>query len=160
MADIKALRTKLASRVSEATSSFTQLLDEAYSQGFNDGLAAGKQETGDQLLKFIASMNTDHIPAIIRNEPPSSDEGERVPPGTVKPTVLQTIQQFPDGISIRDIEKLTGFKHNSIRGTVWLLQKEGSVQKGEGNLWIPSPHPEVDDLLGESSKPDASDMFN
>lgn len=161
MVDVMAFKNRAAALVSDITHQFSKLLEEAYDAGFEEGRTASKQEAKTDIekhmLAFLATLNTENIPVIESRPSPKDggdDEGsDRLPPGTVKPTVLKTIQQFPEGISIRDIEQLTGFKHSSVRGTVWLLQKEGEVQKGEGNLWVPSHHEAkeasgFEDLLG------------
>lgn len=143
-ANIQELKNKAAAAVRDVTPMICQLIEEAYHQGYNVGFASGKQEAGQALLQFVSNMNTDRITPHGYEQLEAGDKGmaianeaEKQPPGTVKPAVLKSIQNSPNGLSIRQIEQKTGFKSNSIRGTVWLLQKEGSVKKGEGSLWLP-----------------------
>jgi hypothetical protein len=139
-ADIQELKNKAAALVRDITPAISRMIEEAYQQGYSQGFAAGKQEAGQELLQFVASMNTANIPVLydvtMEGTAALSNESDKQPPGTVKPAVLKAIQDSSTGLSIRQIEQKTGFKYNSIRGTVWLLQKEGLVVKGEGNLWV------------------------
>jgi hypothetical protein len=68
--------------------------------------------------------------------PPRKASKGRATPGTVKPQILDAVRQMPEGTSTKDIATLTGFKYNSVRGTLWLLKKEGQVMNKD-EKWFP-----------------------
>jgi hypothetical protein len=53
-------------------------------------------------------------------------------PGTVKPGILRILEESP--LSTEQIIKLTGFKENSVRGTLSTLLKAGEIER-DGSLW-------------------------
>lgn len=60
---------------------------------------------------------------------------KRALPGTVKPTILKMIDDdHLFGISTEQLIERTGFKPNSVRGTVSTLQAEGLIEKF-GTQW-------------------------
>jgi hypothetical protein len=52
----------------------------------------------------------------------------KAPPGTVRPAILRMIEQSP-GVSTDRILVATGFKENSVRGTLSTLAKEGKIKR-------------------------------
>jgi hypothetical protein len=60
----------------------------------------------------------------------------RAVPGTVKPEIIRLIRESgSEGVSTEDLISRTGFKPNSVRGTVSTLQLEHTIQK-MGNRWV------------------------
>jgi len=55
-------------------------------------------------------------------------------PGTVRPVILAMIERC-DGLLTEQILKETGFKENSVRGTLSTLQKQGEIERAAGR-WI------------------------
>ena len=77
----------------------------------------------------ITAPRTDIPVGIDSLTPPSA---ERASQGTVKPRILELVSREM-GTSISELERI-GFKPNSIRGTLYALQKEGKIQK-RGDRW-------------------------
>lgn len=64
----------------------------------------------------------------------SHPEG-RAAPGSVKPVILAVVTEQP-GLTTDAIQKRTGIKQNSVRGTLWTLSKENLVER-RGSGWFP-----------------------
>jgi hypothetical protein len=71
----------------------------------------------------------------------------KAPPGTVKPAILNLIETS-SGLLTEQIVKITGFKENSVRGTISALSKEGKIRRNGGGHWIKKS--ETAPLLGET----------
>jgi len=65
-------------------------------------------------------------------------EGARATPGTVKPAIFNLIRSHPNGIRQDDIRRLSDVKANSIRGTLYSLQKDGVIER-RGERWFAMP---------------------
>ena len=62
--------------------------------------------------------------------------GDRVAPGTVKPTIMRLIEESSGlGISTNEIINKTGFKENSVRATLTTLGNDGFAER-RGDRWI------------------------
>ncbi len=129
--------------IEDGVAALERLLREA----FDAGIAHGHQWAKDELRARVDS---------VFNETPPQPETHvltakgglfsvsgvraeatitRAAPGTVKPTIIRLIQEAnPHGISTDDLIENTGFKPNSVRGTVSTLQAEGIISKIE-NKW-------------------------
>jgi DeoR/GlpR family transcriptional regulator of sugar metabolism len=59
----------------------------------------------------------------------------KAPPGTVRPAIVKMIEQSP-GVSTEQILAATGFKENSVRGTLSTLHKEGKITRNAQGYWI------------------------
>jgi hypothetical protein len=144
--------------ISEATGAIGALLDEA----FEAGKAAGKVEAAAELRRKMAAVIDSvgqAIPGDIGAATPVSrpivndvtaspsleystanaqpaSEG-RATPGTVKPTIIRIIAESPDGLSQDDIIQMTGFKPNSVRGTLHTLHTEKAIARHMGR-WFTS----------------------
>ena len=59
----------------------------------------------------------------------------KLPPGTVKPTILKLVMDTPGGLPTEEIIAKTGFKENSVRGTLSGLLKLGQVFRS-GKNWV------------------------
>ena len=88
----------------------------------------------------------------------------RATPGSVKPAILKYLSDSRGGLSVDDIVTATGFKPNSVRGTLWTLGNEGSASKRLGKWFISggqSEDPEVDpeNKLNQNTLLEAQDTF-
>lgn len=120
--------------ISDAADALRPLIEEAFAAGKDEG----RREAADEFkAKIGAILGEESAPS--KPSTPSvtgaPDEEARAPSGTVKPAVLRLIRESQGGITTTEITRLTGFKHNSIRGTLWGLQKEGKITK-RGNRWV------------------------
>jgi hypothetical protein len=119
-----------------------------------------KREAAAEFRARFAAM-LDETPAVVPTPEPEADKAPipkaraapkgRASPGTVKPQILDVLRQSPEGISTRDIATLTGFKYNSVRGTLWLLKKEGHAANRD-DKWFPASReyradPDLADML-------------
>jgi len=136
----------LNSIISAANEALRPLLEEA----FEAGRALGRHEATDEMKVRLASvLSGDHVipkRSLIggagQTEPSpreaAPEEEGRAAPGTVKPRILKLIQDTPAGLATREITNRTGFKHNSVRGTLWTLKREGSIIERDGR-WVVNP---------------------
>lgn len=65
----------------------------------------------------------------------------RATSGTVKPTIARLLHDRPGGITMRQVTEETGFKYNSVRGTLWLLKKEGQAANRDEKWFAAEPEP-------------------
>lgn len=122
-------------------------------EAFEAGRAQGKREASNEvrtkLVGFFDSMEApDSAPVMAQTEsetnhlpvqpPLQTANGARATPGTVKPTIARLISTATGGLTTEDIVKQTGFKENSVRGTLHNLQNEGTINKSE-NRWFAGP---------------------
>jgi len=126
--------------LSDATAALRSLLEEA----FKVGKAEGRREAAEEFKSKIAAvLGGEPAPSLASAPPvatPATEEG-RATPGTVKPTIMRLIAEAPNGLTTQELTERTGFKHNSIRGTLWTLKHEGAVLR-EDNRWVAaSKHP-------------------
>ena len=107
------------------------------------GVSIGRDEALEEATKRMSLLGqkvTELVEASSRlservrtnTERRTASIGQRASQGTVKPTLLALISRS-DGATVREMEA-TGVKHNSIRGTVYALQKEGKIEK-HGDRW-------------------------
>jgi hypothetical protein len=115
--------------ISRATGDIRKLLEEAFEAGRND--------MRRELTVFLAGapLGIPRVEAhtVIGGIAPSPNEG-RAPVGTVKPTIKAVITEAPNGIRTSEIIEKTGFKENSVRGTLSTLKDEGFAER-RGDLW-------------------------
>ena len=113
--------------LSRATQGVRKLLEEAYAAG----RAKEREEMKRELTTFL-SRGSEAQPTVAR---PEVDSNGRAPSGTVKPAIKELIEKAPNGILAADIIEKTGFKENSVRGTLSALKAEGFAQR-RGELWF------------------------
>jgi hypothetical protein len=119
--------------LSRATNGLRELLKEAYE--------AGRYDMRRELAAFLTGVDTPQstmrsaipVPTAI----PVPDEG-RAPAGTVKPAIKALIENAAKGITASEIIEKTGFKENSVRGTLSALKTEGFAAR-QGDLWFLNP---------------------
>jgi hypothetical protein len=106
---------------------------------------AGRQTGGDDVRAALSHF-LHHVPAADEDIMPMPERSDteiaavvategRAAPGSVKPAILNAIRQSP-GVTIADIRARTGAKPNSVRGTLWTLQKEELIER-KGARYFP-----------------------
>lgn len=135
--------------MSRATDGVRELLKEAYEAG----RAKGREDIRRNLLSVLtnAEQPSDIAP---RGGTPELDLAAqktlpRATSGTVKPTIKTLIENAKDGILTSEIIEKTGFKENSVRGTLSTLKAEGFADR-RGDLWFISQRK---DPLAEANGP-------
>jgi len=109
--------------VSQATQFICKLLEEAYE--------IGRFKEREELTIFLSRGN-EAQPIIAQS---AVDRNGRAPSGTVKPAIKELIEKAPNGIRASDIIERTGFKDNSVRGTLSALRAEGFAER-HGEVWV------------------------
>jgi hypothetical protein len=111
-----------------------KLLEEA----FEAGRADGKREITDLLSNVLRPQEIVPIgtPMPLLHAGIANGDG-RARSGTVKPAIKELIEKSPNGIRASDIIERTGFKDNSVRGTLAALRAEGFAER-HGEVWIMS----------------------
>ena len=74
----------------------------------------------------------------------------KAPPGTVRPAILNMIEQS-SGVSTEQIMTATGFKENSVRGTLSTLHKERKIARNAEGQWIAPIKTAADQSMEEAS---------
>ena len=130
--------------LTEATGAIRPLLERAFAIGreigYREGADSIRAAMSDFLMKrvdideHIAPVGTVHEVEIVDSLTLSG----RASPGSVKPVLLEFIRNHP-GVTMNDLQEQTGIKPNSVRGTVWSLQKEGLVIKQGNGFAISTP---------------------
>ena len=135
----------------EAYGQFERLLREAFEAGRSVGREESRTEfrrklngllVGDETTDGAPSTGggevglTKSVGAVGPDVQPVEDNGKRATPGSVKPTISKLVLDEP-GLSVGDIQKRTGFKHNSVRGTLWTLSATDKVIERRGDGWFP-----------------------
>lgn len=130
---------ELETLIRSAETSLRPLLTAAYTAG----MKAGREEAAQQLAAEIAQLvehisrgfdkPTDSLTITDADKAQAQNfargaSTDRAAPGSVKPAILKLIQGS-NGMTLREIEQETGFKYNSVRGTLWQLQQEGEIEK-------------------------------
>ena len=106
---------KIAAR---ATADIASLIREAYE--------LGREDMRKELLTLLHPAPRQG--AIHASDIAPAEVTTKAPPGTVRPAILKMIEQSP-GVSTEQILAATGFKENSVRGTLSTLAKEGSIER-------------------------------
>ena len=128
-------KAALASFQEAMQQSFDKGHKEGYAEGFDAGFVAAQKE----IMAMISGIGRRHGVEKIENKQIQQKieaDDERAAPGTIKPAILKIIQEHPEGLSKSQIVIMTGIKPNSVRGTLWSLNKEGEITKGGRDLWI------------------------
>jgi hypothetical protein len=128
--------------LSRATQGVRKLLEEAYEAGRAQEREVMKRE----LTTFLSRGNEAQL-TVTRGQ--AADSEDRAPSGTVKPAIKELIEKAP-GIRASDIIEKTGFKDNSVRGTLATLRAEGFAER-HGELWVLSQRKGPPALASEPS---------
>jgi hypothetical protein len=106
---------------------------------FESGRAVGREEASADFKAKIASLLSVGPPETIKLVASDLLVGtdKRAVSGSVKPTIARLITESGRaGVTPDDILKATGFKPNSVRGTLWTLGNKGLAVKRDGR-WFP-----------------------
>ncbi len=142
--------------MSRATDGIRELLKEAYEAG----RAKGRDDIRRNLLSVLtnAEQPSDIAP---RGGTPELDIAvqkalSRATSGTVKPTIKTLIENAEKGILTSEIIEKTGFKENSVRGTLSTLKAEGFADR-RGDLWFRAKtEPPIEEEEGFADEEDSS----
>jgi len=113
-------------------------------EAFEAGRAMGREEAAADLRAKISGLLGSDIavvtatvtPATVSAAPPVGSD-KRATSGSVKPTITRIIAEAAEaGLTTEDVVSTTGFKPNSVRGTLWALGNEGIAVKRNGR-WFP-----------------------
>lgn len=126
--------------ISASSEAQRSLLQEA----FDAGRALGREEAAADLkAKISGLLGSDNAvaSAVVKSAvaPPSLQvrSDKRATSGSVKPTITRIIAGAVDaGLTTEEVVGITGFKPNSVRGTLWALGNEGLATKRDGR-WFP-----------------------
>lgn len=137
--------------ISASTGALGALLQEA----FEAGRALGRTEAAADLKAKISGLLGSDVASVTgtvaapvsRTVEPSVSSEKRATSGSVKPTIARIIAEAVDtGLTTEEVVTITGFKPNSVRGTLWGLGNDGLAVKREGR-WFP--------VAGKNNAPDA-----
>lgn len=125
----------------DAISVLERKLEEAYKAGFERGREQAASEFRAKLEQvFTAPSAASQAPAdfVMGSFGTSvvTEQDERAAPGTIKPAIIAALRSHPEGLFRREIVDLTGIKPNSVRGTLWQLQKESQITKNDNDKWV------------------------
>jgi hypothetical protein len=128
--DMDRLLVDLLAGVEEAAKKF-------YTAGLNEGRKLATAEMAVKLSNVIGGVippsppDAKMQPAGLSSQ---EDRRKRAPQGTIKPALLKALTDYQAGLSSSDLVALTGFKENTVRGTLRQLLIEGAVEK-RGQFW-------------------------
>jgi hypothetical protein len=130
--------------LSEGRASIEALLREAFAAGRAEAAAEMRAKMADMInsvtdIPMTGGASSSYINARfnpnIGFSPPVTVE-RRASPGTVKPEILRLIREASaGGISTDELIAATGFKPNSVRGTVSTLRIEHAIER-VGDRWV------------------------
>jgi hypothetical protein len=132
----------IESLTTRATADIGRAIEEAYRQGREDmkrELMAVLSPSSPSSSSTPVSWGTTKLSAVPQT-------AGKLPPGTVKPTILKLIMDTPGGILTEDIIAKTGFKENSVRGTLSGLLKLGQVLRS-GKNWVANAEAPTSELM-------------
>ncbi|MFP4346956.1 MAG: hypothetical protein ACOC3W_01775 [Thermodesulfobacteriota bacterium] len=89
----------------------------------------------DQLEQLIRTM------ALENRSPTASKGGGRGKNGsgiTASDMVVEVIAQFPEGVSLSDIQNRTGFGEKKLRNIIYRLNKDGRIDRIRRGVYIVS----------------------
>jgi hypothetical protein len=138
---------RLGDILSDGSASLEALLKEAFDAGKAEAAAEMRAKMA-VVIDNVSGGSTDTPPheasskaaKLLASVPTQVSEG-RATPGTVKPHIISLISQAgSNGISTDELISVTGFKPNSVRGTVSTLQIENTIRR-VGNRWVSAAQP-------------------
>ncbi len=146
-------------------------LERWLSEAFEAGRAAGRQEGVAEVKAKLAGLLDDGGPEVTRaiaasanvthalpawlGPGPKTQSGGRAPPNSVKPTIVKLVHDAP-GLTREEIATRTGFKFNSVRGTLWTLSNEGIIEQRDGRYFPASQKNEAPDAMSVEDTSEAS----
>jgi predicted HTH transcriptional regulator len=135
--------SELDKLASQATDYTARLIREAYE--------IGRQDMRRELMELLSP--NDGAPTRLHYDSDASDAAApkktKAPPGTVRPAIVKMIEES-SGVSTDEILTATGFKENSVRGTLSTLKKEGKITHNAQGYWIKRLEAPAKELAGAS----------
>jgi hypothetical protein len=131
--------TAIENILSRATQDVRKLLEAAFE--------AGRMDMKRELETFLSRSDTALFTGTVG---PAPDIESRAPSGTVKPGIKALIENASNGITASEIVEKTGFKENSVRGTLSALKADGFAER-RGELWFMSQEKSPPALASEPS---------
>jgi hypothetical protein len=128
---------------SQATDYVARLVREAYEMG--------RQDMRRELMALLSPSRTDEVSTRLHYDTNASEPRTKAPPGTVKPAILALIQQSP-GVTTEHVISTTGFKENSVRGTLSTLAKEDRITRSRNKWFVKTIKAPDGDQPTEASK--------
>ena len=120
------------------------LIREAFEAGRHAGRAEASADLKAKLADFLSSGQGAPSTESPGRAVMSSDE--RATQGSVKPKIVQLVaESAATGTTATEITNRTGFKPNTVRGTLWTLGHEGSIFKRAGRWYPVISHVDEDD---------------
>lgn len=122
--------------IDEIISDMTRLVREAHELGMIEAETIVKAKVEAIFDRFPGSGYEAVVKQAIGPGHPRAERGDlvRAAPGTVKPVIVQMIVGSHDGYTMEELVDKTGFKPNSVRGTLSTLREEGKITK-IGDKW-------------------------
>ena len=113
---------------------------------FEAGRTSEREAMKRRMEQFFENVNhwTEVHNKIVPPKPEQPRPEGRAPLGSVKPAIKSLIEKAEGGISAGDIVKQTGFKENSVRGTLSALKTERFAPRN-GELWFAIRQGHADD---------------
>jgi hypothetical protein len=111
---------------SQATADMARLLVQAY--------MIGREDMRRELMVLLAPKGEKPAPPFPDTNIAVASAPIKAPPGTVKPAILRMVETSP-GLLTEQIISATGFKENSVRGTLSTLLKQGKIERN-GAYWV------------------------
>jgi hypothetical protein len=124
--------------IMEIVRGITPSLIDAFRTAYAKGVSVGRAEAANEISAKLVELSHGKAHFGVSSTASAESivplpEGDRAPQGTVKPRLLELISR-EKGASVREMETI-GIKHNSIRGTVYSLHKEGKIER-RGDRWF------------------------
>jgi len=94
----------------------------------------GRDDMRRELMALLAPQSQNAAPPLPDPNTTVTIASSKAPPGTVKPTILRLVETSR-GLLTEQIIGSTGFKENSVRGTLSTLLKEGKIERN-GTYWV------------------------
>lgn len=117
--------------IEDIVSDIIGLVNEAHEIGVREGAAF----TRSSLASFLATPI-----------PPDADANGRLRVGTVKPEIIRLVNEAPSGLTLDEVIAMTGFKANSVRGTLYHIERMGLIAKRAGRYFPKAATPDLDSL--------------
>jgi|ERR1700677_3369409 hypothetical protein len=135
----------LNSLSAQATADIESLIRKVYEMGREDMrrelMALLSPSSGDA----VAVVEEVHVTNIT-----NARTSTKAPPGTVRPAIIKMIEGS-SGVSTEQILAATGFKENSVRGTLSTLHKEQKIARNADGHWVAWEKTAVEQLLEKAS---------
>jgi hypothetical protein len=134
---------KLAVR---ATADIASLIREAYE--------IGREDMRRELVALLSPSRAEGVESttitFYNADAAVARSPAKAPPGTVRPAIVKMIEGS-SGVSTEQILAATGFKENSVRGTLSTLHKEGKIARNAQGYWIKRLEASAEQALAEAS---------